>query len=110
MKNDGVKMSALTNSTYDGVCYNVINIKKQLEKSVQNLHFDEAWYAYARFHPLYKDHYGMTDDDLDENHPPIFCSHSTHKLLTAFLTSLHAAYQERREGERSITMSSMNPT
>ena len=63
---------------------NVVNIKKQLEKSVENLHFDEAWYAYARFHPMYKDHYGMTDDDLDENHPPIFCSHSTHKLLTAF--------------------------
>ncbi len=84
LKGNVVKMSALTNSTYDGVCYNVVNIKKQLEKSVENLHFDEAWYAYARFHPMYKDHYGMTDDDLDENHPPIFCSHSTHKLLTAF--------------------------
>jgi arginine decarboxylase len=84
LKSDVVRMSALTNSTYDGVCYNVVNIKKQLEKSVRNLHFDEAWYAYARFHPIYKDHYGMTDDDLDENHPPIFCSHSTHKLLTAF--------------------------
>ncbi len=84
LKDDVVRMSALTNSTYDGVCYNVVNIKKQLEKSVRNLHFDEAWYAYARFHPMYKDHYGMADDDLDENHPPIFCSHSTHKLLTAF--------------------------
>jgi len=84
LKGNEVKMSALTNSTYDGVCYNVVNIKKQLEKSVENLHFDEAWYAYARFHPIYKDHYGMTDDDLDENHPPIFCSQSTHKLLTAF--------------------------
>ena len=84
LKGNEVKMSALTNSTYDGVCYNVVNIKRQLEKSVENLHFDEAWYAYARFHPMYKDHYGMTDDELDENHPPIFCSHSTHKLLTAF--------------------------
>jgi arginine decarboxylase len=84
LKGDVVRMSALTNSTYDGVCYNVVNIKKQLEKSVENLHFDEAWYAYARFHPMYRDHYGMTDDALDENHPPIFCSHSTHKLLTAF--------------------------
>ena len=84
LKDDVVRMSALTNSTYDGVCYNVVNIKKQLEKSVENLHFDEAWYAYARFHPMYRDHYGMTDDALDENHPPIFCSHSTHKLLTAF--------------------------
>ncbi|WP_320008362.1 Orn/Lys/Arg decarboxylase N-terminal domain-containing protein [Maridesulfovibrio sp.] len=84
LKEQSVRMSALTNSTYDGVCYNVINIKKQLQKSVDNLHFDEAWYAYARFHPMYKDHFGMADDDLNEHHPPIFCSHSTHKLLTAF--------------------------
>ena len=84
LKDQSVRMSALTNSTYDGVCYNVINIKKQLQKSVDNLHFDEAWYAYARFHPMYKDHFGMADDDRNEHHPPIFCSHSTHKLLTAF--------------------------
>lgn len=87
LKGKTPKMSALTNSTYDGVCYNVINIKNELERSVENLHFDEAWYAYARFHPMYKNHFGMTDDDLKENHPPIFCSHSTHKLLTAFSQS-----------------------
>lgn len=83
LKKNLPKMSALTNSTYDGVCYNVVNIKKELERSVANLHFDEAWYAYARFHPMYKNHFGMSDDD-NANHPPIFCSHSTHKLLTAF--------------------------
>ncbi|WP_299726184.1 Orn/Lys/Arg decarboxylase N-terminal domain-containing protein [uncultured Endozoicomonas sp.] len=84
LKKQPVKMSALTNSTYDGICYNVINIKQQLQRSVENLHFDEAWYAYARFHPIYKDHFGMSDDDKNSDHPPIFCSHSTHKLLTAF--------------------------
>ena len=83
-KQQTVKMSALTNSTYDGICYNVVEIKRQLRKSVENLHFDEAWYAYARFHPIYKDHYGMADEDRSEEFPPIFCSHSTHKLLTAF--------------------------
>jgi arginine decarboxylase len=83
-KGQRVKMSALTNSTYDGICYNVVQIKKQLKKSVENLHFDEAWYAYARFHPIYTDHFGMADDDHNEDYPPIFCSHSTHKLLTAF--------------------------
>jgi len=51
---------------------------------VENLHFDEAWYAYARFHPVYKDHFGMADDNLNQDHPPIFVSQSTHKLLTAF--------------------------
>lgn len=84
LKGNSVKMSALTNSTYDGVCYNVINIKKELKKSVENLHFDEAWYAYARFHPIYRDHFGMADDDVNTEHPPIFCSQSTHKLLMAF--------------------------
>ena len=84
LKTHTVKMSALTNSTYDGVCYNVINIKSQLEKSVENLHFDEAWYAYACFSPMYRNHYGMTPDDVEAGHPPIFCSQSTHKLLTAF--------------------------
>ena len=87
LKNNTVKMSALTNSTYDGLCYNVTNIKTQLEKSVDNLHFDEAWYAYAHFHPIYKSHYGMTNEKFDKDHPPIFCSHSTHKLLTAFSQS-----------------------
>ncbi len=84
LKDQRVKMSALTNSTYDGICYNVIHIKEQLQQSVENLHFDEAWYAYARFHPIYTNHYGMADDDRNSDHPPIFCSHSTHKLLTAF--------------------------
>ena len=84
LKSCRVKMSALTNSTYDGLCYNVTNIKKQLRKSVDNLHFDEAWYAYARFSPMYENHYGMTDADNVADHPPIFCSQSTHKLLTAF--------------------------
>jgi arginine decarboxylase len=87
-----VKMSALTNSTYDGVCYNVATIIEQLQKSgatnrVENLHFDEAWYAYARFHPIYKNHFGMADpvgNLFGAYRQPIFCSQSTHKLLTAF--------------------------
>ncbi len=84
LKSQTVKMSALTNSTYDGVCYNVAKIKSELSKSVENLHFDEAWYAYAKFNPVYKDHFGMADTPLKPNDPPIFCSQSTHKLLTAF--------------------------
>lgn len=83
-RQDPVRMSALTNSTYDGVCYNVTTIRKQLEKSVENLHFDEAWYAYACFSPMYRNHYGMTPGKAESGDPPVFCSQSTHKLLTAF--------------------------
>jgi lysine decarboxylase/arginine decarboxylase len=77
-------MSALTNSTYDGVCYNVLKIKERLAKQVANLHFDEAWYAYAKFHPIYANHFGMADHVQGEALAPVFCSQSTHKLLTAF--------------------------
>lgn len=78
-----VKMSTLTNSTYDGLCYNVTKIKETLCNNVENMHFDEAWYAYAKFHPIYKDFFAMTDDVDTKPHPPIFASHSTHKLLAA---------------------------
>ena len=83
-KHSAVKMSALTNSTYDGICYNTVRIKEQLERSVENLHFDEAWYAYAKFHPVYRHHFGMESGKVKPDDPPVFCSQSTHKLLTAF--------------------------
>lgn len=82
--NDSIKMSALTNSTYDGLCYNVSKIKKELSKSVKNMHFDEAWFPYAKFHDIYKNHYALTDDEKGIKYPPIFASQSTHKLLAAF--------------------------
>ncbi len=87
LKNARPVMSALTNSTYDGICYNVAMIKNELMQNVENLHFDEAWYAYARFHPMYKHRFGMTDQEMHKDHPPVFVSQSTHKLLTAFSQS-----------------------
>ena len=74
------KMAALTNSTYDGVCYNTSYVQDHLDK-VEILHFDEAWYAYAKFHSIYKKHYAMS---LSHGRKLVFCSQSTHKLLTAF--------------------------
>ena len=82
-----IRMSALTNSTYDGVCYNTGAIIAENERvsgtpgMIENFHFDEAWYAYAHFHPVYAGHYGMALRDCAQ---PVFCSQSTHKLLTAF--------------------------
>ena len=87
LKGEKIKMAALTNSTYDGICYNILRIKEKLGGKVENLHFDEAWFAYARFFPIYAGYYGMSDGDIKEEHPPIFVSQSTHKLLTAFSQS-----------------------
>ena len=71
----------VTNSTYDGLCYNANLIKRTLADNVEVLHFDEAWYAYAAFHEFYDGRYGM---DTREQGPLVFTTHSTHKLLAAF--------------------------
>ena len=49
--------SVITNSTYDGLCYNARRVEELLDPSVDRIHFDEAWYAYARFNPLYRDRF-----------------------------------------------------
>ncbi len=94
-----VRMSALTNSTYDGVCYNAqaVLARGSADGAIGNFHFDEAWYAYAHFHPIYKGHYGMAEK---ESLRPVFCSQSTHKLLTAF--SQASMLHIRNGRERSI--------
>ncbi|MDH1263645.1 Orn/Lys/Arg decarboxylase N-terminal domain-containing protein [Pseudomonas sp. GD03944] len=78
-----VKLAVVTNSTYDGLCYNAELIKQTLGDSVEVLHFDEAWYAYAAFHEFYSGRFGM-GTSRGEGAPLVFTTHSTHKLLAAF--------------------------
>lgn len=84
---DGAKPvhAVVTNSTYDGLCYNVARLEELLGETVDRLHFDEAWYAYARFNPIYRERYGMHGEPgtRDRSKPTIFTTHSTHKLLAA---------------------------
>ncbi|MBP2134167.1 lysine decarboxylase/arginine decarboxylase [Methanomicrobium sp. W14] len=73
----------ITNSTYDGLCYQAVWVEKELGKSVDSIHFDEAWYGYARFNPLYRDRFAMRDGAKDPEGPTVFATQSTHKLLAA---------------------------
>ncbi len=77
--------SVLTNCTYDGMCYDAVQSQNRLAKSVDRVHFDEAWYGYARFNPLYRDRYAMRGDPSSHpaDGPTVFATHSTHKLLAA---------------------------
>lgn len=79
-----VRLAVLTNSTYDGLCYDVRALRDTLAGTVGILHFDEAWFAYARFHPFYAGRFGMSADEPREGHPITFATQSTHKLLAAF--------------------------
>lgn len=75
--------SIITNSTYDGLCYHSEWVEKELGKSVDTIHFDEAWYGYARFNPIYRDRFAMRDGAKDPDGPTVFSTQSTHKLLAA---------------------------
>ena len=68
--------SVVTNCTYDGVCYNARKVQDLLDGSLDRIHFDEAWYGYARFNPLYRNHFAMRDEERTENEPTIFATHS----------------------------------
>ena len=76
--------AVVTNTTYDGFCYDVEAVVQELAKSVPRVHFDEAWYAYAKFHPLYRGRFGMDVPDDMPDRPLIFAVQSTHKMLAAF--------------------------
>jgi arginine decarboxylase len=76
--------AAVTNSTYDGLCYDVNKVVTELAKSVPRIHFDEAWYAYAKFHPIYRGRFAMDVPDEMPDRPQLFAVQSTHKMLAAF--------------------------
>ncbi|MGQ4401865.1 Orn/Lys/Arg decarboxylase N-terminal domain-containing protein [Streptomyces hayashii] len=82
--------AVFTNSTYDGLCYDASAAARALAASTPRVHFDEAWFAYARFHPLYAGRYGMSvDEDAfpGPDRPTVFSTQSTHKLLAALSQS-----------------------
>ncbi|MEW2508590.1 Orn/Lys/Arg decarboxylase N-terminal domain-containing protein [Streptomyces sp. NPDC046870] len=82
--------AVFTNSTYDGLSYAAVPAARALAASTPRVHFDEAWFAYARFHPLYRGRYGMSvdaDTFPGPDRPTVFATQSTHKLLAALSQS-----------------------
>jgi arginine decarboxylase len=77
------RLAVLTNSTYDGLCYDADGVLAALGDSTDRVLFDEAWFAYAHFHPLYGSRHA-TGIKGREGAPATFATQSTHKLLTAF--------------------------
>jgi len=82
--NGKVRLMVMTNSTYDGLCYNVAAIRQALGDAAEVLHFDEAWYAYANFHEFYDGYHAISSSATAPPHSITFATQSTHKLLAAF--------------------------
>ncbi|MGZ3795731.1 MAG: Orn/Lys/Arg family decarboxylase [Pseudobdellovibrionaceae bacterium] len=75
------RILTLTQSTYDGVIYNVETLKQMLDGRIDTLHFDEAWLPHAAFHDFYKDMHAIGKDRPRAKESVIFSTQSTHKLL-----------------------------
>ncbi|MCL1886658.1 MAG: arginine/lysine/ornithine decarboxylase [Betaproteobacteria bacterium] len=75
------RVLTLTQSTYDGIIYNVETLKEMLDGEIDTLHFDEAWLPHATFHDFYKDMHAIGKNSTRAKKSIIFSTQSTHKLL-----------------------------
>jgi len=93
--------AVVTNSTYDGLCYNTGRVLEEVGTWVDRVHFDEAWYGYARFNEMYAGRLAMhgPPEEHDAKGPTVFTTHSTHKLLAAISQS---SYIHVRDGRNPI--------
>ena len=75
------RILTITQSTYDGVLYNVETIKDLLGTRIDTLHFDEAWLPHATFHDFYRGMHAIGRDRPRSRDALVFSTQSTHKLL-----------------------------
>ena len=75
------RILTLTQSTYDGIIYNVEAIKERLDGHIDTLHFDEAWLPHAAFHPFYDEFHAIGVNRPRCKESMLFSTQSTHKLL-----------------------------
>jgi arginine decarboxylase len=93
-KNKRPRILTLTQSTYDGIIYNVEMIKEKLGSEIDTLHFDEAWLPHAAFHEFYKDMHAIGDDRPRSKDAIVFATHSTHKLLAGLSQASQITVQD----------------
>jgi arginine decarboxylase len=75
------RILTITQSTYDGILYNVEDIKTLLDGEIDSLHFDEAWLPHAAFHDFYGDYHAIGEGRTPCETSMVFSTQSTHKLL-----------------------------
>ena len=93
-KNKKPRILTITQSTYDGIAYNVEMLKQTLNNNIDTLHFDEAWLPHAAFHEFYKDMHAIGKDRPRSKEAIIFATHSTHKLLAGISQASQIIVQE----------------
>ncbi|MCP5232935.1 MAG: arginine/lysine/ornithine decarboxylase [Zoogloeaceae bacterium] len=88
------RVLTITQSTYDGVLYNVEEIKDLLDGRIDTLHFDEAWLPHAAFHEFYGDYHAIGADRPRCQDSMMFATQSTHKLLAGLSQASQVLVQD----------------
>lgn len=98
------RVLTITQSTYDGILYNVEDIKSELDGKIDTLHFDEAWLPHAAFHDFYGDYHAIGADRPRCKESMIFSTQSTHKLLAGLSQASQILVQdcENRKLDRDL--------
>ncbi len=98
------RILTVTQSTYDGIVYNVETIKKELDGWIDTLHFDEAWLPHAPFHDFYKNMHAIGKDRPRTKHSLVFSTQSTHKMLAGLSQASQILVQdaENRKLDRHV--------
>ncbi|MEI7969209.1 MAG: arginine/lysine/ornithine decarboxylase [Betaproteobacteria bacterium] len=96
-KNRKPRILAITQSTYDGISYNVETIKQLLDGKIDTLHFDEAWLPHAAFHDFYGDFHAIGADRPRCRESMVFSTQSTHKLLAGLSQASQILVQDSEE-------------
>ncbi|MFO1039360.1 MAG: Orn/Lys/Arg decarboxylase N-terminal domain-containing protein [Geminicoccaceae bacterium] len=106
------RLAIIQSCSYDGTIYNARTIVDRIGHLCEYILFDEAWAAFMKFHPVYRDRYGTGLDDLDAEAPGIYVTQSTHKQLAGFsqasqihVKDAHLGDQKRRVPHRRFNES-----
>ena len=92
------RILTITQSTYDGIVYNVETIKTMLDGEIDALHFDEAWLPHAAFHMISTRI--CTPSAVTarrQKKSMIFSTQSTHKLLAGLSQASQILVKESEE-------------
>ena len=93
----------ITQSTYDGILYNVEIIKDVLNGHIDTLHFDEAWVPHAAFHDFYKNMHAIGENRPRAKDTIIFSTQSIHKLLAGISQASQILVQDSKTKHLTIT-------
>ena len=93
------RVLTITQSTYDGILYNVEEIKEMLDGHIETLHFDEAWLPHAAFHDFYGDYHAIGEGRPRCRESMVFATQSTHKLLAGLSQASQILVQDAEKNK-----------